>query len=249
MPRFIKNRIKSKGEVPGSLIFIGEQKMEEPRIRIIQYDAVELEEKECQSIEEAFTQLKEPGVTWLNVDGIHDKLLIEQIGSGLDLHPLLMEDIMNTDHRPKYQEEDDFIVILMKFVFPGPDTEKLTSEQLTIILGERYVITLQEQKGTHFDPVRERIRKKKGRIRNVGADYLAYALMDSVLDRYLEIISIIGEQVENLEEEIRCRITQAIAELFPKTQYFGLICYDIFPAGFGCHAFSTRSRQLRTYHR
>jgi len=202
MPRFIKTRFKSKGEAPGSLIHIGEQKMEETRIRIMEYDAEKLEEKECHNIEEAFDQLRSPAVTWLNIDGIHDKHIIEKIGSELNLHPLIMEDIMNSDHRPKYIEEDELIIILMKFVFPSQEQNKLTSEQLTLILAPGFVITFQEQIGTHFDSIRERIRKKKGRIRSVGPDYLAHALMDSIIDRYIEIIGDFGEQIENMEDEI-----------------------------------------------
>ncbi len=212
MPRFIKTRLKAKGEIPGSLIFIGDQKMEEPRIRIMEYDADKLEEKECQSIEEAIKYLQSPSVTWLNIDGIHEEKVIEHFGSVLYLHPLLMEDIMNSDHRPKFEEEDDLIIILMKFIIPGKEQNKLISEQLSILIGPGFVITLQERIGTHFDPIRDRIRKKKGRIRNVGPDYLAYNLMDTVIDRYIEIIGDIGEHIENLEDEVLFSHSSATAE-------------------------------------
>jgi len=201
MPRYIKNRLKSKGKAPGSLILIGEQKMKESRIRVVEYDPEQLVEKECSHVEEALASLKSPSVTWLNIDGLHDTTLMEKTGKELDLHPLILEDIMTTDHPPKFEEEDEMIIVMLKFILPAQEG-KLASEQVTIILGPRFVLTFQEQTGLHFEAVRERIRKNRGRIRTGGADYLAYALLDAISDSYTEIIGNMGEKVEDLEEEV-----------------------------------------------
>ena len=125
---------------------------------------------------------------------------------------MLMEDIMDTDQRPKYEEEEGLITILMKFVFPGRKERKLVSEQLVLLLGKDFLITFQEQTGVHFDAIRERLRKSSGRIRNSGADYLAYALMDAVMDNYLDIIGNIGDDIESMEDEVLNHHSSSTAE-------------------------------------
>lgn len=202
MARFIKDRSKVKGTAPGSLILIGEQKMAKPLIQLIEYDSENLTEKEIGSIEEIKDCKNSNRVSWINIYGIHDIDIIKRLGVMFDLNPLFMEDMLNTDQQPKYVNgatNDAFILKMLKFDY---QEKKIISEQLTLILGAHYVITLQEQKGDVFDPVRERIRTKKVRIRLSDNDYLAYALLDTVIDNYILLVESIGRYIEELEEKI-----------------------------------------------
>ncbi len=202
MARFIKDRTNAKGQAPGSLIFIGNQKMDEPVINLIEYSGDNLIEKKCQSIEEACVNINSKGVSWINIYGIHDLDLMKKIGEIFNFHPLLLEDILNTDQRPKYDDGENNDAFILKMLFPNESLTKISAEQITVVLGENYVLTLQEKTGDVFEPVRERIRQKKGRIRSVDNDYLAYALLDTIIDNYLILIENIGARIEDLEDEI-----------------------------------------------
>jgi magnesium transporter len=134
------------------------------------------------------------------VDGIHDVALIEKIGKHFNIHPLTLEDIVNTNQRPKFEDYDNYVVAIMKMIYY--DTE-LRSEQLSVVLMEGMVISFQEvYGGDAFDLIRTRIRQGKGRIRKMAADYLAYALIDAVVDCYFTILEKIGDKIEVLEEEL-----------------------------------------------
>jgi len=202
MARFFKNRIENKGAVPGSLIFIGQQKMDKHRLSVIDYDENSLNEFEAKDVSECFKYKNSNSVSWINLYGIHDTEQIKQIGDLFDLHSLLLEDILFTGQRPKLEEFDEHIFVVMKMLKYDDKEKMISSEQISIILGKNFVITLQEQPGDVFGSVRDRIRKKKGRIRSAGCDYLAYALIDTIVDNYIYAIERIGEQIEDLEEHI-----------------------------------------------
>jgi len=195
----MKDRTASKGQVPGSLILIGEQKMDHPVIRLMEYDKDELVEKELESIEDAIPCMETEKVSWINVYGLHDMELIQRLGEIFGLHPLLMEDLLDTDQRPKYEDGDTYNALIMKMLRYDQETKSIFSEQFTLILGQHFVLTLQEQPGDVFNPVRERIRQNKRRIRLNDNDYLAYALLDTIVDNYMIVIESIGREVEELE--------------------------------------------------
>lgn len=202
MARFIKDRKASTGQVPGSLILIGKQKMEQPVIRLMEYNLEKLIDKELSSIDEAISCKGSDAVSWINIYGIHDLDLMKRLGEIFDFHPLILEDVLNTDQRPKYDDgeiHDAFILKMLKYDRPA---KQITSEQLTVILGEGYVISLQEQTGDVFNPVRERIRKAKKNSRLFDSDYLAYALLDTVVDNYILITEEIGREIELMEERL-----------------------------------------------
>ena len=136
---------------------------------IIDYDATNLSEKEAKKIEECFPFKDTPTVTWLNIDGLHDVEIIDKIGNHYDIHPLVLEDILNTGQRPKIEVFDDYIFIVIKMLTFDEKEFKITSEQVSIILGKNFVISFQEQPGDIFDSLRERIRKGKGRIRKMNS--------------------------------------------------------------------------------
>jgi magnesium transporter len=202
MQRLIKKRAHKAGLPPGTLIYIGERKVEKVRIRILDYDEAQFEEKEAKAIEESFPFKDKPTVTWVNIDGLHEVEIIEKLGSHFGLHPLLLEDILNTDQRPKMEDYGDYIFIVLKMLYHSDNKDEIESEQVSLILGSNFVISLQEREGDVFDPLRDRIRKSKGRIRKAGPDYLAYALLDAIVDNYFLILEKVGEKIEDTEQQL-----------------------------------------------
>jgi len=202
MLRLTKKRSAKIGLPPGTLIHIGERKTEKVRIRILDYDEAQFEEEEAKTIEESFPFKDKPTVTWINIDGIHQVEIIEKLGSHFGLHPLLLEDILNTDQRPKMEDYGDYIFIVLKMLYLGEANNEIEAEQVSLILGSNFVISFQEREGDVFDPVRDRIRNAKGRIRKAGADYLAYTLLDAIVDNYFIILESLGETIEETEEQL-----------------------------------------------
>ena len=193
---------KASGLPPGALVHIGEKKTENIRITFFDYNSDKFEEKEVKIIEDCFSLKKRPTVSWINIDGLHDIQVIEKIGRCFDIHPLVLEDILNTNQRPKIEDLENYIFFVLKMLFYDEKKHEIHSEQVSLILGKNFVISFQESIGDVFDNVRERIRNGKGRIRKMGPDYLAYSLIDEIVDNYFVILEKIGEKVEELEEAL-----------------------------------------------
>jgi len=202
MPRIIKKSSKSKGLPPGALIHIGEKKTDKVKISVMDYSTGKYDEKEIKKVEECFSLKRKPSISWINVDGLHEIDVIEKLGKCFDIHPLVQEDILNTDQRPKMEDFEKYVFLVLKMLYVDDKTNEIHSEQVSLILGNNFVISFQETIGDVFDPVRERIRGTKGRIRKMGADYLAYALIDAVIDNYYIILENIGEKIEGMQEDI-----------------------------------------------
>jgi magnesium transporter len=198
---FYKSSRKA-GLAPGSLIHIGEERTEKPKITVIDYDKDNYQERVVENVEECFPFKDYPTVSWINVDGIHQVDIVEKLGKHFGLHPLVMEDIVHTTQRPKMEDYDSYIYVVLKMLWFNGDDADVKAEQVSIILGDNFVLSFQEIEGDTFNFVRERIRNSKGRIRQMGADYLAYALLDSIVDNYFIIIERFGEIIEDLEEEL-----------------------------------------------
>ncbi|MBN2061133.1 MAG: magnesium/cobalt transporter CorA [Deltaproteobacteria bacterium] len=198
----LKKVSKKPGLPPGTLIHIGEKKADKIGIRVIDYNETAIKEIELDSIEDCFAYKEKPSVTWINIDGLHDVELIEKIGKQFDIHPLVLEDIVHTDQRPKIEVFDSYLFIISKMLFFNKEQNRIITEQFSLILGPNYVITFQEMTGDVFNPVRERLRKKTGRFRTTGPDYLAYALIDAIVDNYFIVLEKIGEDIESLEEDL-----------------------------------------------
>ncbi len=199
MARFLKNRSAALGQVPGEPVFIGVKKMEEVSIHVIDYTKTDLKEWDPSDIAETAYLKDTPTISWINVNGVHDIEKIKAIADGFGLHPLVTEDVVNTGQQAKMEEFDDHLFFVIKMMHYDVKKNRLLSEQLSIILAGNFLITFQERPGDVFEPVRKRIRKNIGRIRNSGTDYLAYSLLDSVVDNYFFLIERIGEQIEDLE--------------------------------------------------
>jgi magnesium transporter len=202
MPRFMKKISKKTGLPPGTLIHVGEKKTEKVRIRVMAYDEENLEEKDLDTIEECFPYLKKPTITWINIDGLHEVDVIDKIGKHFGLHPLVLEDILHTNQRPKVEDFEDYLFITSKMLSYDDKMNQVHAEQFSLVLGTHYMISFQEEEGDVFNPIRERLRKKTGRIGKMGVDYLAYALMDAIVDNYFVLLEKLGEKIESLEESL-----------------------------------------------
>lgn len=199
-----RHKQKSKlGMAPGSLVFTGKQKMDQIDMTVIHYSEEHFEEKFPKSNEEVISLIKSSnGVTWINIDGLHDEKSIEDICTHLGVHKLSMEDILSVGQRPKLEEYNDYIQAVIKLLSFDSTDETIEYEQISFILKGDILVTFQEKTGDVFESVRTRIKEKKGSVRRKGADYLLYALLDSVVDHYFLVLENFGENLENLESEL-----------------------------------------------
>jgi magnesium transporter len=202
MNKLMKGRSKKAGLPPGALIHIGVRKTQEPKITIIDYDETTFQERETKAIEECFLFKEKPTVTWINVDGLHQIEILEKLGECYNFHPLVLEDILNTDQRPKMEDYGDYLYIVLKMLHDKGKGNEVEAEQVSLVLGPNFVFSFQESGGDVFDKIRERLRTGKGRLRRMGADYLAYTLVDAIVDYYFVILEKLGERIELLEEEL-----------------------------------------------
>ncbi len=192
---------KKTGLPPGSVVYTGEARSEDVSLSLINYDAQHCDEKHEISIDAVEGIENKSIVSWINVNGIHDVEVIKQLGERIALHPLVMEDLVNVRQRPKLEDFDDHLFIVLKMLY-YKDGDTLNIEQVSLIVGDTFVISFQEYAGDVFDPIRKRLRDGKGRIRKMGADYLAYALIDTIVDHYFVVIEKMGEHIELLEEQL-----------------------------------------------
>jgi len=216
MAKIFKKSSNAAGLAPGALVHIGERKAEKTKITIIDYDEEKFQEKVVERIEECFPFKDKPTVTWINIDGIHEVEVIEKLGEKFGLHPLIMEDIVSTAQRPKMEDFEDYIFLVLKMLEYDDENGEISAEQVSLVLGPNFVISFQEREGDVFDSVRERIRNAKGRVRKMGADYLAYSLMDTIVDNYFVILEKVGEKIEFLEEEL---VTNPMPETLQTIQH------------------------------
>jgi magnesium transporter len=187
---------------PGSLVHVGERKTPAPLITLIEYDATDLTETRFRSIAESREHARGGGTLWLNVHGLHEPDVMAEVGHRFDLHPLVLEDILNTDQRPKVDDYGSYLYIVARFFDYDAENHSVASDQVSIVLGANFVLTFQERPTGTFDPLRERLRADKGQIRKLGADYLAYSLLDTLVDRYFVVLEQLTERTETLEDEL-----------------------------------------------
>ncbi|MCF8346882.1 MAG: magnesium/cobalt transporter CorA [Bacteroidales bacterium] len=202
MARFIKRRGSVKGSRPGSLILIGEQHSKQVEINVIQFDQNTLAEKRVDTVDAALSMVEKEKLTWINIYGVHDPEVIAALGKRLDIDDLLLEDIMNTGHRPVFNQDEDQLYIIAKLLSFNQESRRIEADQLSLIVADHLLISLQEKPGTHFDMVRERIRKSRDRKRIIHPDYLAYALLDCMVDTYMDLLADIGSSIDAMEGRI-----------------------------------------------
>jgi magnesium transporter len=202
----VASRRKKAKSLSAPLIYIGEQQPKPVRISIMDYDEKNLIYRDDVDVHECFPFRDKPTVTWINVDGVHRPDLVQRLGAKFGLHPLILEDIVHTHQRPKIEQYENCVFIVLKMLTYAKERQEIVAEQISIILGENFVISFQEGKeGDVFDDIRAQIRAEATRVRKMGADYLVYALIDAIVDHYFLVLDNVGELLEQVEEELVTR--------------------------------------------
>ncbi len=210
LPSLYKKTLHKTGLPPGTLVYTGDKNAEPVQIHLIDYDETKVEEKPLDSTQQILALQQTDSNSWTNLDGIHDVELIEQIGQQFKLHALVLEDIVHIGQRPKMEDYDTYLYIVLKMLQYDEQKQAVESEQVSMILGPHYLITFQERPGDVFETVRQRIRSGKGRVRKMGCDYLAYSLIDAIVDNYFHILETFSERIERLEDVLLDDPTDAV---------------------------------------
>jgi magnesium transporter len=199
----VRKRVKKIGHPPGSPVYTGVKSSTTPVITVVTYDADGSEEKMGHSLKDCMFEKKENGVTWINIEGLQDVALIEQIANQFNLHPLTIEDILNADQRPKVEEFDDYLFVTLKVMLWKAKKSIFTIHQLSLIIGKNFVLSFQEQDTNRFDDLRKHLQAvSHQRLREQGSDYLAYRMIDCVVDEYFVVLEALGDQIETVESRI-----------------------------------------------
>jgi len=193
----------SPGLSPGTLVHVGEQKTNNVTITLLDYDAKGyFVERETVDPGELAKAIQTPAITWINVTGLHQITMMGGIGQAFGIHPLLLEDILNTEQRPKIEQSNDILILILKAVCWDEAAGHTEVEQVSLVIGASYVLSFLERPSDLFTPVHQRLREGNGRLRQMGADYLAYALLDAIVDNYFLTLEQISDQIEQIEDDI-----------------------------------------------
>lgn len=197
---------RKKGAAPGTLVYAGPDTGEAVALSFMTYNQEGLKEKgrsgPAASLAECLEERSGPGTTWINVDGVHEIPLIQELGASVPLHRLVLEDVLSTSQRAKIEEYPTYLYMVLRMVRWDDESDVIMDEQVSLVVGETWVLSFQERRGDVFEGVRERIRHGRGLIRSRGSGYLAYALVDSVVDHYFGVIEKVSDRIEILEDEV-----------------------------------------------
>lgn len=216
MSKFINKHKREIGIAPDELIFIGKQKIDQVLLRVIDFDTTDMEEMSLEKVKDVLKYRNKDSVTWLNVDGLHNQQIMREIALDFQLDKVILSDVMNTTGRPKLEEHANSLFLSIKMLQVDKDTNELSLENLSIIITKSVLISFQEKKGDVFDPIRERIRNKKKRILSSGTDYLAFALIDIVVDNYILALSLLGDKIEELEDSFLQDLPKGVIDCINK---------------------------------
>lgn len=202
--RYGSRRSRKTGMPPGSLVYIGQKNhaTAAPRITIIEYSEDYFEERHVSSLSEVLPLKPLPCVSWINVDAVQNETLLADFGKAFNLHPLLLEDILNTEQRPKSEHLENTIYIILKMFDFNAAQQDIMTEQVSMVIGANFLLTFQEEVGDEFDAIRERLRANSQRLRKGGTGYLAYSLLDAVVDRYFVVLEKIGECLQEIDDKL-----------------------------------------------
>ena len=198
----IGKALEHVGTSPGTVSYVGKERREKVRINVLDYSEQKFLEKEITKIEELLPYKKSSTITWVDITGVHDTKIIEEIGERFNLHPLTLEDIANTTQRPKIDEYEEYLFIELKIPYYEETTRKITVEQVSLVVGEKFVVSFQEKEEDILEPLRYRIRNAKGKIRQAGSAYLAYAIIDTIVDHYFVILEQVDEDIAEIEQQL-----------------------------------------------
>ncbi len=201
MARFFKKRTENRGLPPGSLVFIGTKKVDDPTVEYISYNEENISVGEFIKVDNV-PRTDPEKKQWYNITGLDNVQFMDDMQTRLRIHPLAMEDVMNTGQRAKFEEFDDFVFITLKMLRFDEKATRVISEQVSMVLRETTLITFQEEPGDTFEAIRERMKNSKGNVRKNGPDYLAYALLDSIVDNYIYLVETLGEKIDDLELQV-----------------------------------------------
>lgn len=202
MTKLIRRGKSKAGLPPGSLVYVGEKNRPLMRITLFDYDSERYVEKTITNLEECVPFKEQKTITWINVDGLTDTAFIAKLDQLFGVHPLVLEDVVNTDQRPKMEDYGEYIYVVLKMLYIERQTQNIISEQLSLVIGSNYVLSFQEKEGDYFDNIRDRIRTAKGRVRKMGADYLAYVMLDTIVDNYFLVLEKMEEDISLVEEKL-----------------------------------------------
>lgn len=202
MARFIHRSAKKIGQTPGTPVYVGAVKEDAVSIETLEYDASDVARKQGVSPDDCRIARDSGTQWWINVDGVHAVDTVQQMGDIFDLHPLAVEDIVHTGQRPKVEDYESHLFVVLRMLRWNEHAEQIDDEQVSLAVGPSWVLSFQERVGDVFDPIRDRLLSNKGRIRKLGSDYLAYALIDAVVDHYFTILETLGERIESLGEDM-----------------------------------------------
>jgi magnesium transporter len=202
MPDSLSNISEKAGMPPGSLVHVGNTLEEESRISVIDYNKEKIREQQVQSIDQALEFIKKDTVTWVTIEGLKNVNIIESVGRLFNIHPLVLEDILNTHQRPKFEEYDDYLYIVLKSLSLGNEKFTVNYEQVSILVLKNVVLTFKEKQDDLFFPLRQRLKNSKGRFRNEGSDYLTYAIIDTIVDQNFFLLDSLDEILDSLEKEL-----------------------------------------------
>lgn len=202
MHESLSNTSEKAGMPPGTLVHVGTHHQTDTSITLIDYSKDSLEQLAIQSVEEIIRYRDTNTVTWLNIEGLTNPDLVESLGRMLGIHPLILEDILNTHQRPKFEEHDDYLFIVLKNLSLKNNDFSVDYEQVSMLVLNNFVVTFREDKNDIFVPLKQRLNSSKGRIRNLGADYLAYAIMDTIVDQMFSLLDSLDDIIEVTEEKL-----------------------------------------------
>lgn len=250
MARFLKDKQKSKGAAPGSLIFIGRPKTDRFRINVTQYNAEYIKEGELKSLDKINEYISDDHVTWISIEGLHNIPVIEQVGKKFEIPALVLEDILNTDERPKMSEDDSHIFIILKSLVFNKESRKVEIDQISMILGVNYLITIQETNIKYFEDVTKRLYSGLSKIRTYSPDYLCYTLVDTLVDSYILNIEKLGTSIEEQETTLLTSGKKIIGDIYHYKTELSFIRKNVRPVKEAMTRFTTSDSELineRTY--
>ncbi len=245
MIKFKKILSKKVGQPPGTLTYTGEEPYEKHPVNLIKYNKQESTPFDSENLNEIFSQIEPDKVNWININNLHDVSIIEQLGVKFDLHNLVLEDVLNTEHLPKIENFDDYIFFTLKMLVVNSEDKHIEHEHLSFIIGKNYILSFQEKKGDIFNLIRERIFEGKGKARIRKSDFLFYLLIDKIVDNYFVVIENIREKIENLEDElINNPSGNLINEIHAQKKQLVFIQKSIFPLREALHRLMKEESKL-----
>lgn len=250
MARYVKNKQKSQGAAPGALIFIGRQKMADSRLRLLQYNPAGIREERPDSLEKVNKNLSDEYTSWLSLYGLHDIQRIGQLGQMFGINSLILEDILNTDERPKFIEDNNHLFVILKSLEFDKETHHVQIDQISLIVGKHYLVSIQETEGHSFEDIVKRLYDKQGKMKNQGPDYLCYALIDTLVDNYILTIEQLGGVIEEQEKTLLTAGKKIIEDIYRYKTELAYIRKNIRPVKELMARFATSDSDLineRTY--